>query len=516
MSEKTAGTVWLVGAGPGDPGLVTLRAVEALAKAEVVVYDRLANADLLDRAPATAQRIFAGKEPGRHALTQDQINATLIEQARAGRTVVRLKGGDPFVFGRGGEEAEALHDAGIPFEIVPGVTSSIAGPAYAGIAVTHREVASSFAVITGHEDPTRPETRVDWAALAQGPDTLVVLMGVGNVAEIAERLLAGGRAAETPAAIVEQATTPRQRTIVATLGTLATVAAEQQAQSPAVVILGEVVRLRERLSWFERRPLLGKRILVTRTREQASGLKQLLAERGAEVIELPALEIVASAPPETVRPALDGLAVQRYAWTIFTSANGVAAFFRHLDAAGRDTRLFAGTRVAAIGPGTAEALAARGLRADLVPERHIAEGLLDALAGEALQGAGVLIPRAENARPELVEGLRTRGAQVDELKLYVSRPPAAPDPAALARLRAGTIDVATFASSSTVRHLIDLLDGDTTPLTNTTIACIGPTTAATARELGLRVDVVAEQYTVPGLVAAIERHVAAERAGVRL
>jgi uroporphyrinogen III methyltransferase / synthase len=271
--SENSGRVWLVGAGPGDPGLVTLRAVEALARADVVLYDRLANEELLARAPASALRLFAGKKPGRHAMTQDAINAALVEHALAGRRVVRLKGGDPFVFGRGGEEAEALRAAGVPFEIVPGVTSAIAGAAYAGIPVTHREVASSFAVVTGHEDPARAATRVDWAALAQGPDTLVILMGVGNLAEIADRLLAGGRAAETPAAIVEQATTPRQRTIVATLGSLARVAAEQQATSPALLIVGEVVRLRERLAWFERRPLFGKRVLVTRTREQSSGLK---------------------------------------------------------------------------------------------------------------------------------------------------------------------------------------------------------------------------------------------------
>jgi len=505
------GKVWLVGAGPGDPGLVTVRAIEALSQADVVVYDRLANEELLDHAPAGALRIFAGKEPRRHALSQEEINAVLVEHALAGRNVVRLKGGDPFVFGRGGEEAEALATAGVPYEVIPGVSSAIAGPAYAGIPVTHREVASSFAVVTGHEDPTRPESRIDWEALARGPDTLVILMGIGNLAEIASRLLAGGRPATTPAAIIEQATTPRQRTLVATLGTLARVAEEQHAVAPAVVVVGEVVRLRERLAWFERKPLLGKRVLVTRTREQASGLRQLLAERGAEVIELPALEIVATAPTETVRPAIETLARGGYAWTIFTSANGVAAFFRHLDQQGRDARIFAGTRIVAIGPGTAEALRQRGVRADLIPEQHIAEGVLAALASEDLAGSAVLVPRAENARADLVEGLRQRGARVDELRLYVSRPPEAPDPAALARVRAGEIDIATFASSSTVRHLLQLLGGDPAPLARAAIACIGPTTAATARELGLHVDVVAERYTIPGLVAALEAYVAAHR-----
>jgi uroporphyrinogen III methyltransferase / synthase len=511
--SENSGRVWLVGAGPGDPGLVTLRAVEALALADVVLYDRLANEELLACAPASALRLFAGKEPGRHAMTQDAINAALVEHALAGRRVVRLKGGDPFVFGRGGEEAEALRAAGVPFEIVPGVTSAIAGAAYAGIPVTHREVASSFAVVTGHEDPARAATRVDWAALAQGPDTLVILMGVGNLAEIADRLLAGGRAAETPAAIVEQATTPRQRTIIATLGSLARVAAAQQATSPALLIVGEVVRLRERLAWFERRPLFGKRVLVTRTREQASGLKQMLTERGAEVIELPALEIVATASTESVRPAIATLAAGGYAWTVFTSANGVAAFFHQLDAAGRDARAFAATQVLAIGPGTAEALATRGIRADRLPRRHIAEGILDALADDDLAGKRVLVPRAENARAELVDGLRARGAVVDELKLYVSRPPERPDPAALARLRAGEIEIATFASSSTVRHLLELLGGDLAPLARTTIACIGPTTAGTARELGLHVDVVAQEYTIAGLVAALEQHVAPQSVG---
>jgi uroporphyrinogen III methyltransferase / synthase len=274
-----------------------------------------------------------------------------------------------------------------------------------------------------------------------------------------------------------------------------------------------VVRLRERLAWFERRPLFGKRVLVTRTREQASGLKQMLTERGAEVIELPALEIVATASTESVRPAIATLAAGGYAWTVFTSANGVAAFFHQLDAAGRDARAFAATQVLAIGPGTAEALATRGIRADRLPRRHIAEGILDALADDDLAGKRVLVPRAENARAELVDGLRARGAVVDELKLYVSRPPERPDPAALARLRAGEIEIATFASSSTVRHLLELLGGDLAPLARTTIACIGPTTAGTARELGLHVDVVAQEYTIAGLVAALEQHVAPQSVG---
>ncbi len=514
MTENTEpsgtppGKVWLVGAGPGDPGLLTLRGAEALAAADVVLYDRLASERLFEHAPAGAELIFAGKTPGRHALSQAEINAELVRHAAAGKRVVRLKGGDPFVFGRGGEEAEALAAAGVAFEIVPGVSSAIAGPAYAGMPVTHRGAAASFAVVTGHEDPAKPEAQVDWRQLATAADTLVVLMGVGNLDAICSEIVAGGRGAQTPAALIEWATTPRQRCLVSTLARLPQDAARAGFGSPSIVVVGEVVRLRERLQWWETRPLWGRRVLVTRTRQQASGLRRLLEERGAEVVELPALEIV-----ETVSPALIGrigeaLAGGEYGWVIFTSANGVELFFRHLREHGRDARSFRDASVCAIGPGTAQALAQHGILADLVPESFVAEGILAALQARELSRRRVLVPRAENARPELIAGLRKLGAEVEEVPLYVARVPAEPDGAALARVRSGEIDVVTLASSSTVTHLLTLLGNDPTPLRNAVVACIGPVTANTARRLGLRVDVVADTYSIPGLVAALEAHLA--------
>jgi len=506
---------WLVGAGPGDPGLCTVRAMEVLEQADVVLYDRLANDSLLQRVRSGATLTYVGKSPGNHAMSQDEINRTLTAHAVAGHRVVRLKGGDPFVFGRGGEEAEALAAAGLPFEIVPGISSAVAGPAYAGIPVTHRGVAASFAVITGHEDPRQPESRVDWEALAKGPDTLVIVMGVGNLGEIAERLIRGGRDAATPAALIEQATTPRQRVVVAALAEIAARAQAEGAGSPAVVVVGDVVRLRERLQWFETRRLWGKRVLVTRTRRQSSGLRRLLEERGAQVLELPALELVATAPPGVTRQIAEALAAGAYAWVIFTSANGVELFFQRLREHGRDTRAFGGTSVCAIGPGTALALAQHGIAADLVPEQFIAEGVLAALQSHDLRHRRVLVPRAENARPELIDGLRRLGAEVEEMPLYVSRVPAQPDEGVLAQLRRGEADIVTFASSSTVTHLVEMLGGDIAPLHNAIIACIGPVTADTARGLGLRVGVVATEYSVPGLVAALEAYMAgAERAGI--
>jgi uroporphyrinogen III methyltransferase/synthase len=350
---------------------------------------------------------------------------------------------------------------------------------------------------------------VDWEALARGADTLVVLMGVGNLAEIARRLVAGGRPAKTPAALIEQATTPRQRCIVATLGTIAAEAEMAKAASPAIVVVGEVVRLRERLRWFETRPLWRRRVLVTRTRQQASALRRLLEERGAEVVELPALEVVETAEPEVIGRIGEALAAGEYSWTVFTSANGVQLFFRRLRDYGRDARAFGGCSVCAIGPGTAQALSEQGIVADLVPERYVAEGVLEAFASYDLRRRRVLVPRAENARPDLIAGLRKLGAEVEELPLYVARPPERRDEGILDQVRRGEIDVVTLASSSTVTHLVNMLGGDPAPLKSAIVACIGPVTANTARRLGLRVDVQADEFSIPGLVSALEAYVEA-------
>ncbi len=704
-----SGKVSLVGAGPGDPGLITVAGLDRLRAADVIVYDRLVAPALLEHARPEAELIYVGKVPsvtlsgdetrardkttahpepcesasrrtrsdlenaGGDATTSERrtapsshdqpaINALLIEKAREGKAVVRLKGGDPFVFGRGGEEAEALRAAGIPFEIIPGVTSAIAVPAYAGIPVTHRGVASSFAVITGHEagDPVPPSPAHGRGAGGEGSlttvDTLVFLMGTKTLPDIVAKLIADGRPADTPVAVIHRGTTPEQRTITGTLADIADRVEDAGLTPPAITVVGDVVRLRETISWFaetaagpiENRPLFGKRVLITRSRKQASTLARLLAAEGAIPIELPAIEIEPTFDPATVTSALDDLVAGRYTWAVFTSANAVDIWFDLMRERGLDARAFGrqstrlggrqsirpggasathvgdpirgsasqpgssaqgsssqpdttgtkvtaigpirgsgsqpdttGTRVAAIGPATAKALAERGITPDLVPPEYIAEALADALLPrldasplpahpEALVGASgattphalptntnkqsainprqsaakftpgdrILLPRAEGARPELLETLRSAGATVDEVTLYRAAVPIVaqgPSPQhqpsvnsqlstlnsahALALLRNGDIDIVTFTSSSTVRNLAALLNGDLAALTGTPplsrasgeglggegplIACIGPITAQTARDLGLRVDVVASEHTVQGLVGAL-------------
>jgi uroporphyrinogen III methyltransferase/synthase len=522
MSE--VGKVWLVGAGPGDPGLITLAGLERLREADVIVYDRLVSPRLLDHARDDVERVYIGKVAGEGAHNQSAINELLIEKARGARRVVRLKGGDPFVFGRGGEEAAALRAAGVPFDVVPGITSAVAVPAYAGIPVTHRGLASSFAVVTGHEDPAKADEAVDWAQLATAVDTLVLLMGARTLPAIIEKLIAAGRPAGTPAAVIERGTTPDQRTVTGTLADIVARAEKAGIGAPAITVVGEVVRLRDTLIWFERRTLFGKRVLITRTRRQASVLARLLADEGAVPIELPAIEIEPSYDESAVASAFDRLAGGGYAWCVFTSANAVDVWLRLMRERGLDARAFGATRVAAIGPATAEALAGRGITADAVPDEYVAESLVEALRvgahGHApLQvGDRILLPRAESARPELVEGLRGLGAEVDEVTLYRAAMPAEAPAEALSLVRHGGIDIVTFTSSSTVRNLAALLDGDVECLRadarpsgrKPLIACIGPITADTARELGLRVDVVAAEHTVQGLVAAVREQIGAK------
>ena len=509
-SLPSAAPVALVGAGPGDPDLITVGAVARLAQADVVVYDRLANPVLLQHAPAAAERIYAGKTPDRHTLSQDEINALLIEKAREGKRVVRLKGGDPFVFGRGGEEAQALAAAGVPFEIIPGISSAIAAPAYAGIPVTHRGIATSFAVITGHEDASKDSSAIDWSRIAIGADTLIFLMGVGSLDEIAANLVQHGRDPSTPAAVIEWGTLPRQRTVTGTLATIATDVEDAGLEPPAVTVVGDVARLRDGLRWFDNRPICGKRVLVTRTREQASHLSSLLAAYGAEPIELPTIEIVQTASAAEVDAVIDDLRTSAYNWAIFTSPNAISIFTQHLHDHGLDARAFGRARIAALGPGTADALARVGLIADLVPDEYIAEGLAAAFQPHVVRGQRFLLPRAEGARETLVDALTARGAAVDELLLYRAAVPRDPDTEGLRRLRAGEIDIVTFASSSAVRNLVEMLDGDLEPLRRVRIAAIGPVTAETIRGYGLTVDIQPTSYTIPALVSAIVEAVAGE------
>lgn len=482
-------TVYLVGAGPGDPGLITVRGRQLLEAADVVVYDRLAPRALLDLAPSAAQRIDVGKGPGRATLGQEEINALLVEHGRAGRTVVRLKGGDPYVFGRGGEEAEALQAEGVPFEVVPGVTSAVAAPAYAGIPVTHRGLSTHVTIVTGHEDPAKGRKDVDWEALAHAGGTLVILMGAANLRQISGRLVDGGLAPETPAAAVMWGTTPAQRSIRATLGTIA----EAGVEAPAAVVIGEVAALD--LAWFERRPLFGRRVVVTRAREQASELRVRLEELGADVIELPAIEV---RPLQFEVPTLGA-----YSWLVFTSSNGVEVFFKNgLGASGWDARALSGCRVAAIGPGTAAALARFGVRADLVPERYVAEALVEAFPAPDGRGDRILLLRAAVARDALPDGLAQLGYGVDVVAVYETVP-GDPDPAEVEAVRRGEVDAVTFTSSSTVTNLVDLLGA--IPKPQPAVVAIGPVTAQAAERAGLQVDGVAEDHTIDGLVDVLVR-----------
>ncbi len=501
MSSRV-GHVWLVGAGPGDPRLITVAGLEALRRAEVVLYDRLAPAELLEECAPRALLLNAGKAPNNHAMTQDEINAALVEHGLAGKRVVRLKGGDPYVLGRGGEEALALGEAGIPCTVIPGITSAIGGVAAGGIPVTHRGVASSFAVITGHEDPTKPGQSVDWSRMANAADTLVVLMGVGRLEELARAIIDGGRDASTPAALVHAATTPRQRVVTATLETIAEAARTSGIGAPSLLVVGDVVGLQSRIAEAGG-PLAGKRVLITRTRRQASTLAELLHAEGAHPVLLPAIELERRAEEGALAAPLARLRAGEYAWTVFTSANAVETTLDLLADLGADARAFASTRLCAIGPGTAQALRARGLIADLVPAEAIAESVVEALGVTGLEGVSVLLPRAEGGRAALPDGLRAAGAAVDEVRLYVAAPPAEPPAEALALVRAGEMDAVTFTSSSTVRNLATVLGGDFGALRGALVACIGPSTAATAREFGLLPDVVADQHTVPGLIDAL-------------
>jgi len=497
------GRVYLVGAGPGDPGLLTLRGREVLQRAEVVVYDRLVDAALLEHCTSWCERIFAGKEPGRHTLSQADINRVLVERAARGLQVVRLKGGDPFVFGRGGEEALALAVTGVPFEIVPGVTSAVAAPAYAGIPVTHRDVAASFAVITGHERPGRPAAAVDWSQYGRQPDTLVILMGLGEARGIAEALMAAGRPASTPVAAIAHGTTPRQRTVVSTLAGISADVDAAGLDNPTTLVVGEVVRLRTQIQWFEHRPLFGRRIVVTRMRDQASELVAGLRELGAEPVELPVLRIREVPNPQDLHWCVTNIA--SFWWLCFTSAQAVGPFFTALRDSGLDARALAGTRIACVGPATARALAGYGLSADIVPARATAADLVEVLRDQVYAGQKVLFVRGEPASDTLVAGLTRLGLEVRQTIAYEALPDE--DAAASAEeLLASGADAVTFASSSTIGHFLDAAgDAGRRLCAASRVVCIGPITARTATALGLRVDAVARQATMAGMREALVR-----------
>ncbi|MBN1530565.1 MAG: uroporphyrinogen-III C-methyltransferase [Thermoleophilaceae bacterium] len=489
------GTVYLVGAGSGDPGLLTRRALDLIERADAILYDRLIPAGALDGARPDADLRYVGKRPGDPAMPQEQINEQLVRLGGEGKLVVRLKGGDPFVFGRGGEEAEALAAAGVRFEIVPGVTAGVAAPAYAGIPVTHRDLSSAVAFVTAHEDPDKPESALDWDALARFPGTLVFYMGVKRLGDVAERLVAAGRDAAEPAAVVERGTLPGQRTVTGTLGEIAGRAAAAGVRPPAVTLVGRAAAMHDRLAWLESRPLHGQVVAVTRARAQASGLARRLAGLGAEVVEAPAIRIEPRLADADVTEAV--ARIRDYALVCFTSPNGVRLLFEALATAGRDARALAGATVAAIGPGTAAELRSAGIVADVVPTRSIAEALAEALEEVPVEGRAVLVARAAEARDVLPDALRERGARVSDVALYETVAEPLSDHVRAALERATYV---TFTSSSTVRFFTE--SGGRVP-DGARVVSIGPVTSATARELGLRVDVEAERHDIDGLVDAL-------------
>jgi uroporphyrinogen III methyltransferase/synthase len=506
MAGKSSGTVYLVGAGPGDAGLLTVRGAELLARAGVVVYDALVNGDLLRLAPATAELIYAGKRAGEHAIPQDKLNQLLVEKARAGLCVVRLKGGDPYVFGRGGEEAEELAAAKIPFEVVPGISSSIAGPNYAGIPLTHRDYCSSFTVITGHEDPAKEETEVDWAQIARTSGTKVVLMGIQRLRKITTELVANGMSEDTAVAVIRWATTGRQQSIFGTLKTIADVVESAGIQPPALTVIGEVVKLHKTLNWFEKRPLFGHRIVVTRTRDQASQLSRKLLECGADVLEIPSIRL----QPPTDRHAIADvlLELNSYDWLIFTSPNGVTAFFEFFFRVFEDMRDIGGVRIAAVGPATAAKLKELHLKVDLTPDEYVTSKIADALNKyQSVDNLKILLLRAEVANRELPMKLEEMGAIVDDVACYQTVPETEDRNGAARRLGEEGADWITFTSSSTVENFNVRFDLAklTARFPQLKLASIGPETSKALTALNLKPAVEAKEHTIDGLVKAIER-----------
>ncbi|MFA7402382.1 MAG: uroporphyrinogen-III C-methyltransferase [Pelobacteraceae bacterium] len=502
----SSGTVYLVGAGPGDPSLITLRGVECLNKADVVVYDYLANEQLLCHAPETAERIYAGKIGGRHNQGQDEINTLLVAKAAAGKIVVRLKGGDPFVFGRGGEECEALRDAGIPFEVVPGVTAAVGASAYSGIPLTHRDITASVAFVTGQEGKDKHESNIDWDRLSLGGGTVVFYMGITTLRRNMQRMIEHGRSAATPVALVRWATTPCQQVLVGTLADIADRAEECDFKPPAVTIVGEVVALREKLQWFDTRTLCGKKIIVTRAAEQAGEFSAKLTARGATVLECPTIRLV---EPESWQ--LVDLAIRElpgYDWLVLTSANAVRYFFQRLYTLGLDARALGGCKICVVGPKTADEIRAFGIKPDLVPTDYKAEGIVDEFSRLDMQGSRVLFPRAEKTRDVIPRELKRMGAHVDSPVAYRNIFPERLPPETLFALEKRSVDCITFTSSSTVQNLAAMLGEELMldMLKGVAVASIGSITSKSCRDLGLRVDIEPASSTLDSLTEALEAH----------
>jgi len=502
MTDKT-GTVYLIGAGPGDPGLLTIKAKECIETADVVVYDYLASAFLLNYARSDAQIIYVGKKGGDHTLSQDKINLLLVDKAKQGFDVARLKGGDPFVFGRGGEEAQMLLSHGVSYEVVPGVTSAIAAPAYAGIPVTHRDHTSFVSFITGHEDPTKKDTRMQWDVYAKSNATLVFLMGVKNLENIVKNLIIHGKPSDTPIALVRWGTTARQKTVTGTLETIVGLVKQAKLRSPAIIVIGHVVSLRDELAWFDKKPLFGKRIVITRARAQASGLVSKLSKLGAQCIEIPTIQIV---PPEDTDPLKKSIEnIKDYNWLVFTSVNGVKFFFDTLFDMGYDVRVLGHLKFACIGPVTKEWLKNYGIVSDILPKTYRAESVIEAFSNVEIKNKKVLLPRAKQARTILPEELTKMGAKVDDVTAYETRLNADGKENLILLLENNEIDAITFTSSSTVSNFMSLLESKDTKklLKNVVTASIGPITSDTARSLDIQPDIEAKEYTIQGLINSL-------------
>ncbi|MBN2570273.1 MAG: uroporphyrinogen-III C-methyltransferase [Deltaproteobacteria bacterium] len=496
---KNRGKVYIVGSGPGDPGLITVRGVQCIRRSDVIVYDYLMGQEILRYASADARLIYVGKKGGEHTMSQERINQILVDEAKAGNRVARIKGGDPFVFGRGGEEAQALHLNGIPFEIIPGVTSAIAVPSYAGIPLTHRNITSTAVFVTGHEDPTKKESDIDWEAIAS-IGTIVFLMGVKNLPTIVAKLVEKGRDPGTKVALIRWGTTPRQETLTGSLDTIVKLVEEQDFKPPAVFVVGDVAGLRGELSWFEKKPLFGKGIVITRPEAQSAEFADLLYEEGARVIPFPTIKIV---PPESFDD-LDGAIehIGKYNWIVFTSVNGVGYFFDRLFYLGKDARNLAGVGICAIGPATSRAVERYGIRVDLVPDNYVSESVVTAFEKVGIAGKRILIPRAEIARDLIPESLAEMSALCDVLTVYRTISSRLTKEEFSKIAQTNTIDVITFTSPSTVNNFINIVGKDNIP-PDTRIACIGPVTKIAAEEAGLTVHIVAESYTTEGVVHAM-------------
>ncbi len=503
MNDKKKGMVYLVGAGPGDPSLITLKGKKCIEQCDVIVYDYLASRTLLSHADENAQMIYVGKKGGDHTLSQEKINQLLTDLAMEGKSVCRLKGGDPFIFGRGGEEAEVLKENSIEFEIVPGVTSAISAPAYAGIPLTHRDATSTLSIVTGHEDPLKKNSAINWKSLAQ-TGTIVFLMGVKNLPEISLKLIENGKNPDTPAGLVRWGTTSEQETLTGTLENIASKVKEKGFKAPAVIIVGEVVNYREKLRWFEqKRPLLGKKIIITRARAQASGLVEKLSSLGAECIEAPTIKIIPPYDNTDLSNAIDRL--HTYEWLIFTSVNGVKYFFELLFKKEKDVRVLGHLKTAVIGPATRDELMKYGIKTDILPKSYTAESIIEAFSNIDIKGSNILIPRAMEARPILPDELRKSGADVDEVTTYQTIPVSEKKEEILEALSDSRIDLVTFTSSSTVKNFRTLFsDKEFESIKNKyKVASIGPVTGKTAEETGIIPDINADEYTIDGLVEAI-------------